>query len=253
MNSQAIVIVVVLVLTLLFYQYYYRYSYLNTHSVSACGAGGCENYNVHREGNDQEAAAKLLQEVTLRNNKLIEHLEGKYVKTELLNGLEPTKNNRIDVISGSSMYYSLNPNELDVAASMKHIIDRERVLERIVQLTQNYNPKQIFEISPLNPEGVTSYTENKSKLILCLRKKEVNAEGQHELHDINTIMFVVLHELAHMMNDTWGHPMSYWILFKFMLLNALEVGIYQPVDYSKHPILYCGLLLTYNPLFDPKI
>jgi hypothetical protein len=253
MKSEYIALVVVLVVLVLFYQNYYRFSYLNTHQVPACSSAGCEKYNVHREADDQEAAANILRQVTERNQQLLEHLEAKYTKSELMNGVEPTKNNRIDVISGTTMYYSLDPQEMDVASAMKHVIDREQILERVNQLVRNYDPKQIYEISPMNPEGVTSYTEDKHKLILCLRKKETDAAGQHELHDINTVMFVVLHELSHMMNDMWGHPMGFWVLFKFMLLNAVEINIYQPVDYAKSPLLYCGLLLTYNPLFDPKI
>jgi len=68
-------------------------------------------------------------------------------------------------------------------------------------------------------------------------------------------MFVVVHELAHMMNDLWGHSeqSNFWYLFKFLLLNAVEIDIYKPVNYAVKPIVYCGLKLTYNPLFDNNL
>lgn len=244
--------VVILIILFLIYYYYYefKYGYNNTQAVQA----GDQTYNVHKEHLDQKNAAMILAEVTRRNQKLFEHLRDKYGQSNIQNGPDPFKSNRIDVVGGTSMYYNLDPSENDIAATMKHIMDKEQIQERLTQLFDHYNAKKIFEISPLNSEGVTSYTEDKKILILCLRKKSANPQtGEHDLHDINTIMFVVLHELSHMMNNTWGHPVEFWTLFKFMLLNGLETGIYDPVDYSKYPINYCGLEITYNPMFDPNI
>jgi len=48
----------------------------------------------------------------------------------------------------------------------------------------------------------TSYTINKGEEIhVCLREKDKN----RILHDINTMMFVILHEMAHIMSDSIGH------------------------------------------------
>ena len=66
-----------------------------------------------------------------------------------------------------------------------------------------------------------------------------------------TLMFVVLHELTHMMNNKWDHHLDFWLLFKFLLTNAADIGIYSPVNYKIYPINYCGLDLYYNPYFDP--
>ena len=84
-----------------------------------------------------------------------------------------------------------------------------------------------------------------------MRKKE----GKNKLHDINTMMFVVIHELAHIMNNRWGHTKSsnFWELFKFMLINGIEIGIYEPINYAIDPIVYCGLEITYNPIYDTNI
>jgi hypothetical protein len=239
-------IVIAILLVLCFYYYWQdrKYSYKNTIPLVV----GAEAYNVHQEHLDQMNAARILAEITSRNARLIEYLEKKYAPN-LGSGSDPTKNNRIDIIGGSGLYYGINPYETDVASTMQDLLSKEVIQERINQLVTHYNSNQIFEISPLNKEGVTSYTEDKKRLILCLRKKQANKRGEYELHDINTIMFVVLHELSHMMNNTWGHPAEFWELFKFMLENAVEINIYTPVDYSKYPINYCGLEITFNPLF----
>lgn len=249
--------VVILVIILLLYISYtqgwlhlpsiLKYSAYNTQSVAPCK--DCEAYQVHNahalEADGAGAAAKILEEINNRNQTLISHLEGKYMKSANVS-LDPTKNNRIDVIPGSELYESGG----DVVNVLRNQIGREYIQERVLQLLQNYDSKQMYEISPKNTGNATSYTEDKKVLVLCLRQKQPNADGQYPLHDINTLMFVVLHELAHMANKSWGHAVDFWVLFKFLLLNGVEADIYKPVDYKKYPINYCGLWLHYNPLFD---
>jgi len=38
--------------------------------------------------------------------------------------------------------------------------------------------------------------------------------------------------------------------FKFILENAVEKGIYKPVDYKNKPKGYCGMTITDNPFYD---
>lgn len=247
--------VIIVIALLLFYNLYYKHSAWNTYGVNVCPSpqngisAGCESYYVHRQHHNPEDAAKVLEEVTNRSKSLIDHLKGKYVGSPFVSsGLDPTKNNNIDVIGSSELY-----NGDDIADDMRAVLTPEYIQERVTQLMNNYDSEKIHEISPLNKEGNTSYTEDKARLVLCLREKEKNLQGENDIHDINTIMFVVLHELSHMMNKEWGHPEGFWVLFKFVLLNATEAGIYEPVDYSLFPIKYCGLLLTYNPIYDPRL
>jgi hypothetical protein len=61
----------------------------------------------------------------------------------------------------------------------------------------------------------------------------------------------MLHEAAHIANyNGWGHDTQYWEVFKFVLKNAREAGLYFQRDYAKHPENYCGLDVDYNPLLD---
>ena len=206
-------IVIVLLLMLIFMRYL-SYSHFNNKSIKICDdKNKCDHYNVHAGHDNHNDAAFLMKEIRNRIDKLMNHLKTKY---------------NID---------STNHNEY--------------INKRVQQLFGNYNNNSVFEISPLNAEGVTSYSDNKTSLILCMRKKE----GKNKLHDINTMMFVVVHELAHIMNNRWGHIKSskFWELFKFMLINAIEIGIYEPVNYALHPIVYCGLKITYNPIYDTNL
>jgi len=114
---------------------------------------------------------------------------------------------------------------------------------RTEQFLENYSPDSLHEISPKNIFGSTSFTEGKGrKIVFCLR----GVDGK--LHDLNTIMFVALHEITHVLNDRWGHEEYFWALFQIILADAAEIGIYAPVDYRKKPANYCGMQITQNPL-----
>lgn len=131
---------------------------------------------------------------------------------------------------------------------MKQIVDflEEKYPKdkRVERLVANFNPKRIVETLPTSE--FTAYSENKgSKLAFCLRKHK----NEMKLIDINTLTFVALHELSHLMTESIGHHQEFWVNFKFMLKHAVAEGIYEPVDYSKEPTDYCGLMIDDNPLF----
>ena len=115
---------------------------------------------------------------------------------------------------------------------------------RVKLLVSNFNPDKVVETLPTS--GHTAYSENKgAKLAFCLRKENIG----EDLIDENTLTFVALHELSHLMTESVGHPTEFWENFKFMLKNAVDNGVYTPVDYRKHPVEYCGMTINDNPLF----
>lgn len=262
MRDKITLALIIVVSLILFYQLWFKYSVMNTRPIGICAGTQCETYYVHREHDDPEAAAKLLEMITERNTKLIEYLRKKY-ETSQSGGVDPDKSGRIDIVPGDALFSDLSSDSIDlslpriesVGTQLSAVAVREYLHERIEQLVSHYSQNRLYEISPLNSSGVTSYSEDKKKLILCLRKKEPDANGVYELHDINTMMFVVLHELAHMCNNQWGHSKesNFWVLFKFLLTNAVECGVYQPINYGSKPIVYCGLSLTYNPFYDARL
>ena len=119
--------------------------------------------------------------------------------------------------------------------------------EGIVRLVENFNPKSISETLP-NSE-LTAYSENKGeKIAFCLTKTKTS----QKLIDLNTLTFVAIHELSHLMTKSIGHKLDFWQNFKFLLENAKEANIYQPVDYKKKPNEFCGMTITDNPYYDLK-
>ena len=118
--------------------------------------------------------------------------------------------------------------------------------ENVKRLVENFNPSTIKETLPTSE--YTAYSENKGeKLAFCLNKKKGNNDN---LIDANTLTFVAIHELGHIMSATLGHNDEFWNNFKFLLENAVELKIYTPVDYKKEPEGYCGMNITDNPYYD---
>jgi len=116
---------------------------------------------------------------------------------------------------------------------------------RTIRLVEGFNPKKISETLPTSE--LTAYSENKGeKIAFCLNTTK---EG-NKLIDINTLTFVALHELSHIMTESIGHKQDFWQNFKFLLSNAKEANIYQPVDYKKNPKQYCGMTINDNPYYD---
>lgn len=117
--------------------------------------------------------------------------------------------------------------------------------DRTIRLVDGFDPKRISETLPTSE--LTAYSENKGeKIAFCLNTTK---EG-NKLIDLNTLTFVALHELSHIMTASVGHKQEFWQNFKFLLENAKAAGIYDPVDYKKNPQQYCGLTINDNPYFD---
>jgi len=118
--------------------------------------------------------------------------------------------------------------------------------ENVDRLVNNFNPTTVKETLPTSE--YTAYSENKGeKLAFCLNKKK---KENNNLIDSNTLMFVAIHEIAHIMTLSVGHSEEFWNNFKFLLENAVELKIYTPVDYKKEPEGYCGMDITDNPYYD---
>ena len=116
----------------------------------------------------------------------------------------------------------------------------------IQRLKEGFNPKTIQETLPTSE--FTAYSENKGeKIAFCLDKKK---SGKGGLIDTNTLMFVAIHEMAHVASESIGHTDEFWKNFKFLLIEAEKIGIYKPIDYKSDPQEYCGMDITDNPYYD---
>ncbi len=171
-----------------------------------------ENFRNVKALPRSDVADTLLYEIERRINVLILHLKEKY---------EPTPT---------------------TAMTKKYEFARPRMLKFI----ERYSHGSLRENWPSGTTN-TSYTQLKGQVIaICLRSKN----GLPSFHEINDIIFVVLHELAHVASFNYGHGDEFWATFRIILEHAVDMGIYTPIDYKNSPREYCGINITYNPLYD---
>lgn len=96
---------------------------------------------------------------------------------------------------------------------------------------------------PFREKGVTSYTVNKGEeVVMCLR------DEQGSLHDENMLMYVLLHELAHIASESVsseGHNEEFLNEFHFLLDQAIKWGVYLPQN--KKNVTYCSTPIRHLP------
>jgi len=83
------------------------------------------------------------------------------------------------------------------------------------------------DVHPIIPrielyEGKKSYTINKEKIYLCLKDKN----GKY--YNTNMLVYVFLHEVAHILCDEIGHTAKFARIFDDLLEEATRLGVYNP-------------------------
>ena len=118
----------------------------------------------------------------------------------------------------------------------------------VKRLTNNFKASSITESLP--DSEYTSYSLNKGeKISMCIRyKKNVDGKKINDFISMNTIMFVAIHEMAHVMTKSIGHKDDFWQNMRIILCIAQEKGLYTRKDYSIGTTAYCGTEITSTPL-----
>ena len=112
--------------------------------------------------------------------------------------------------------------------------------ERVRLLKKNFLPDRLKE--GVDTPGYTSYSINKGEqIVLCLRSND-------KLVDLNTMLFVVLHEFAHLSTESIGHTEEFWDNFKLILEESINIGIYTKQEFKVKNVEYCGMTITSSPL-----
>lgn len=127
----------------------------------------------------------------------------------------------------------------DLDKLVKHMYAKYPDNDDVKRLYKNFNKNNISEGSP--DSNYTSYSVNKGeKIVLCIRQKDTN----NSFVEKNVLLYVSIHELGHLMTDEIGHTPTFWTNFKFLLTEAVDIGIYKKVDYSKQPADFCGIKVS---------
>jgi hypothetical protein len=81
--------------------------------------------------------------------------------------------------------------------------------------------------------GLKGFTTDKGKILKIKLKTDDN-----KYIDTNNITYVFLHELAHIMSDSYGHNNEFNENFRFILKLAIQKGLYIPSN--DNSIYICG-------------
>ena len=116
--------------------------------------------------------------------------------------------------------------------------------DRSVRLVRDFNPDAISEGGD-DSQQYTSYSVNKGeKIVFCLRSRD----KEQKLVDINMMIFVAVHELAHIATESIGHTDEFWKNMRYLLEQSIDIGIYTKQDFKDKPVKYCGINVTSSPL-----
>lgn len=114
----------------------------------------------------------------------------------------------------------------------------------IKKFKENYNPNVLSEAAIDN--RYTTYTVDKQDMHICLRTRD----DKEKIYDINLLMYVILHELAHLCNynetgnPIQGHGDEFKNIFKLLVVESILLNIYTYVDYTSQPEEYCGIIIS---------
>jgi hypothetical protein len=222
MNQTSLVVsvLVVIVIVVLCATVFANYRVLNTDKFIVRGMV----VNISSDYGDHDDAIALMLECNARMITLLAHLRAKY---------------------------HIGATDEECGETCAHWnAQHTEARETVAHLLRGYNYEEIHENTPTDPAH-TAYSLDKGRVImLCLR----DSRPPHTMIDINTLMFVIIHEAAHIANwAEWGHGTHFWSVFKFLLAEAARIGVYAPIDYARHPRDYCSFRLNHSPLFDARI
>jgi predicted metal-dependent hydrolase len=170
-----------------------------------------------------------------------EHLtnEVSYVKSDIDNN-EYLVRNRDNKQQAADLLAKVRLKLEKIINSMKQKYPNDK---SVLRMSKKFNPDNISESG--KSSQYTSYSVNKGeKIVFCIRQKDED----ETLVEENTITFVSIHELAHIMTKSIGHTEEFWNNFKRLLKEAIDLGLYNREDYQSNPKEYCGIKVTDSPL-----
>jgi len=127
----------------------------------------------------------------------------------------------------------------DMEKLIKHLVAKYPDNKDVKRLYGNFNKRHISEGSP--ESNYTSYSVDKGKrLVFCIRQKN----SSNTFVEYNTLLYVCIHELAHCALTDIGHTPNFWETFRFLLKEAVDIGLYKKIDYAQNPAEFCGIKIT---------
>ena len=152
-------------------------------------------------------------------------------------------NNYLDRQEAANLLAQIRENVLKLRKYLVKHKKKYREYKQYINLLDRRVDNVIIKENTKN-NNFTSYSVNKGEeIIFCVRSKKNSS-----LHDINLMMYVALHEFAHVACPEVGHTMLFKKIFKFFLEIGIKINIYEYVNYERNIEEYCGIYINQNIL-----
>lgn len=160
-----------------------------------------------------------------------------YTKSSIDGKHYKTKNNHLAQES-ADVLAQININLLKLISFIKSQPNQPEYAERLYSFNPHAIEENILDVD-------TSYTLNKgSYVVFCVSSRD----SVNKVYDINTLMYVAIHELAHIVSISVGHTEEFRRNFRSLLEYATKLGVYNYIDYSSNPQEYCGITINRSVL-----
>lgn len=168
----------------------------------------------------------------------LEKTEVKYIKSSL-DGREYLVRDLDDKVHAANTLAQIRKNMFKLkdylVANKNKYPDYKQYIE---QLDDRINDVIINESSA--DSAYTSYSVNKGEqIVYCIRSKY---DGS--IHGINLLMYVALHEMAHVACPKYGHDDLFKKIFAFFAKIGIDINIYKKIDFYENPTEYCGMVIS---------
>lgn len=172
---------------------------------------------------------------------LTRHTDVKYIKSDVDNKMYLVRD-LPDAQRAANMLGRIRGNVNELIKYMQQNTSDDDKKEYDPYIKQLANRFEDCIINESTSDSVyTSYSVNKGEqIVFCLRSR--NQWG--ELHDLNLVMYVALHEIAHVACPEYGHTPLFKRIFAFFTKAAIKKGIYKRIDFPNQPVEYCGISIS---------
>lgn len=166
----------------------------------------------------------------------IQYYDMTYVKSDI-DGAYYLVRNVNDKQHASNMLSRIKQNIFCITKYVKDHRDEYPEMKQYIDQLDTRIKNAIIQENSKN-SNYTSYSVNKGEqIVFCLR----TTDDDGKLHDINLLMYVVIHEMAHVGCPEIGHTPLFVKIFKFLCYRSIDLKLYTKIEFDKNPAKYCGI------------
>lgn len=154
-----------------------------------------------------------------------------YQRSDIDGELYKVKNDALALASANALAI-INGRLVRLIAYIRASEQQPVYVRRLDRFKTNSISENVWDID-------TSYTTDKESITFCLTPRG----HEKAVYPVNLLMYVAIHELAHVVSESTGHNEEFKQNFASLLDYAVEAGVYEFHNFKSTPVEYCGLMI----------